>query len=192
MKKNMILILAAFFFVMGLITAGALFLYEPGKAGVLPKLGKAPSFELTDSQNKIFSSDAMKGKVWVADFFFSTCAGPCPTMGKNMQKLHNRFDRDDVRLVNITVYPSHDTPEVLTRYGAKFKADISRWHFLTGEEEEILRISVDGFKIGDPEELFRHSQQFVLIDREGNIRGYYDGVEDDRVEALINDIQALL
>jgi len=192
MRKPLTIILAISFFAMAVLTVGVLLLYKPGKGGILPNLGQAPEFSLTDATNQIFSSKDLEGKIWVADFFFSTCAGPCPTMGANMQKIHNRFPDEKLRLVNFTVYPSHDTPEVMARYGAKFKADLSRWHFLTGEAEELLRISVKGFKIGDPEELFNHSRKFVLVDGTGAIRGYYDGTLDDEVEELMRAIQTLM
>lgn len=192
MKKPLMIILAITFVAMGIITVGAWVLYDPAKSGALPTFGDAPAFQLTDAQNQTFSSDQLKGKIWVADFFFTTCAGPCPTMSGNMQKLQEQFPGEDVKLVNFTVYPSHDTPEVMNRYGKKLKADPSRWHFLTGPEEEMMRISVGGFKIGDPDELFNHSKQFVLVDRSGSVRGYYDGTLDEDIQELARDIQALL
>lgn len=188
-----ILKVALAFFVLGAIALVGLLMALDNDASKMKIYGEAPSFELTDTRNEVFRSDLLKGKVWIADFFFSTCAGPCPTMGKNMQKLHEAFqDGDQLRLVNFTVYPDHDTPEVLAKYAAKFRADTSRWHFLTGPADEILRISTRGFMIGDPDVVLNHSQKFALVDRNGAIRGYYDGTDSEAVELLIKDIKKLL
>lgn len=167
-----------------------LFLYKPAKP--MPEYGKAPAFSLTDHRNQTFQAKQLEGKVWVADFFFSTCPGPCPKMAGNMKKLQDAFgERDDVHLVNITVYPEYDDPEVLADYAKKNRAG-DRWHFLTGDEETLLDLSVNGFMIGDPEHLLNHSTKFVLVDRAGNIRGFYEGTDESAIEVLIQDINRLL
>ena len=158
----------------------------------LPLMGSAPPFTLTDSRNLSVSNTDLENKIWIADFFFSTCAGPCPTMSANMKTIQDRFaKRSDIRLVSFSVNPAYDTPEILQQYAAKLRADTERWHFLTGPEEEILRISVEGFKIGDPELIYRHSQKFVLVDRQGMIRGYYDGTDKAAVAKLAIAIDSL-
>ena len=195
MKVSPPLILAGAFMVMGIISLAALIGYRPVNRSTalrLQPLGVAPPFSLTDSRNQVFSHEDLKGKIWVADFFFSTCAGPCPLMSANMKTLQDRFrGRADLRLVSFSVNPVYDTPKILEQYAAKLKADTRRWHFLTGSEEDILRISAEGFKLGDPEILYRHSQKFVLVDRGGLIRGYYDGTDKQAVANLAADIVAL-
>lgn len=167
-----------------------LFLYKPAKP--MPKYGEAPEFNLTDHRNQTFDAKQLEGKVWVADFFFSTCPGPCPTMAGNMKRLQEAFgEREDLHLVNITVYPEYDDPEVLADYAKKNRAG-ERWHFLTGDEETLLDLSVNGFMIGDPEHLLNHSTKFVLVDREGHIRGFYEGTDATAIEVLIQDINRLL
>jgi len=203
LKNPKPLILAvAVFFLLGLASLAALIFLEnrqPAIAGSggarddLSVYGKAPRFELTGVDGSAFSSRALAGKVWVADFFFSTCGGPCPLMAANMKTLQEAFaDRDDVRLVNFTVNPLYDTPAVLQKYAAKLGADADRWHFLTGDGEEIHRISVKGFKIGDPDNLILHSEKFVLVDRHGRVRGYYEGTSAEETQTLIRDIKRLL
>lgn len=160
----------------------------------MPEYGKVPQFSLTDEHGQMFNSDQLKGKVWVADFFFSICPNPCPKMAANMRTLQAEFgEREDVHLISITVYPEYDTPDILATYAKKNRAG-ERWHFLTGEAETLLDLSVNGFMIGDPDELLNHSTKFVLVDRQGNIRGFYDGAETDPaiMEFLIQDMKRLL
>ena len=167
--------------------------FVPPKANDLPTYGVAPDFMLTDTENASFDSKQLQGKVWVADFFFSSCGGPCPLMAGNMQTLQAQFgNRDDVRLVNISVDPETDTPEELKNYAKRLKANTDFWHFLGGPEEEIKRISVDGFKIGNADNIMNHSPKFVLVDRQGMIRGYYTGTEPTETQKLIQDLEMLL
>ncbi|CAM2066155.1 SCO family protein [Sulfidibacter corallicola] len=182
------------FFLMFLISVGAFFLYEPKvMAAPLPVHGEAPDFRFTDTRGEAFPSDTLDGKVWVADFFFSTCAGPCPAMSGHMGELQTHYrERTDLRLVNFTVYPDHDTPEELAKYATKLKADTDRWHFLTGAADELLRVAVDGFKVGDPDNLLNHSQKFILVDRNQKIRGYYEGTDPEEITQLKKDIDRLL
>ncbi|MDJ0839275.1 MAG: SCO family protein [Acidobacteriota bacterium] len=195
MQPKPLIILAGAFFLMGLITLGALILYEPENTGPpLPVLGKAPEFKLTDSSGQTFDSARLDGKVWVADFFFSSCGGPCPTMAKHMGVLQqNHQGNKKVQLVNITVDPETDTPEKLNLYAKKLNADTSQWHFLTGPKEEIGRlVDKDGFRLASAEMLLSHSTRFVLVDRKGNVRGFYEGTEKEEVESLSEDIGRLL
>ena len=171
---------------------GAVWLMRP-KPAPLPVLGKAPSFLLTDSEDQRFTAEILDGKIWVADFFFTTCPGPCPVMSKNMQRLHQTFAGEaNLHLVNFSVDPENDTPAVLRKYAARFDADTTRWHFLTGPPAQIYGIATEGFKIGDPDALIRHSQKFVLIDGTGQIRGYYDGIATAEIDELIGHIRQLL
>ncbi len=180
-------------FVMFIGSVAAFFMYEPAPVlPPLPVLGTVPDFALTDTDGKSFSSDRLKGKIWVADFFFSTCAGPCPTMAANMGKIQaHTKDRDDVHLAGFTVYPEHDTPEVLAAYAKKVKADPARWHFLTGPEEDLLYLAVLGFKVGDEHNLLNHSQKLILVDGDMQIRGYYEGTLDAEVAELMRDLDRL-
>ena len=165
--------------------------FQPKKI-LLADFGKTPDFILTDSQAKEFTSQALRGKVWVTDFIFTTCAGICPTMSKNMSSLYQSFLSDKrVEFVSISVNPTNDSPQVLTEYAKRYKADPSKWHFLTGKIETIEAIMAKGFKIGSAESPAMHSGYFVLVDKKGQIRGYYDGMDKDRIRQLLLDIAAL-
>ena len=155
-------------------------------------LGRIQDFSLTDSTGDVFHSSQLKGKVWVADFIFSTCADLCPMMSKNMAALHRSFQGvSDVDLVSITVNPEVDTPEVLAQYAKRFNAQTHNWHFLTGPRDEIQKIAVESFKLGAIEDPVFHSSYFSLIDRYGYLRGYYDGSAQKDRNRLLKDIARL-
>ena len=137
--------------------------------------------------------DNLKGKVWVADFIFTTCTMACPMMTGNMNIVHKKFKKNDnVRLVSISVYPEYDTPEVLKNYASQYDADTEKWLFLTGKEDAVKDIIRDGFKIGDYEDIIFHSEKFALVDKKGIIRAYYNGMKSEDMKQLKKDINALL
>ena len=192
MKPKSILLIAGILALLGMLSFAALMLYEPPQPPP-PVLGTAPSFNLTGEDAQVFSSADLDGKLWVVDFFFTTCPGPCPKMSAHMKQLNTRFSKhEDVVLLSITVDPVRDTPDALMRYGKRLEADFNNWHFLTGAAETIHDLSVSGFKIGDPEELIRHSTKFVLVDRSGQIRGYFEGTDGKEIAELEKTIKRLL
>ena len=159
----------------------------------LPVLGNVTAFRLTNQDEAAFSNEELDGRVWVADFIFATCSGPCPTMSTRMRDLHHRFlGRDDLRFVTITVNPDQDTPEVLRDYAERYDADTRQWQFLTGSREAIHELAVEGFHLGSVDEPVFHSTSFVLVDGEGRIRGYYDGLKEREVHQLAVDLARLL
>tara|TARA_B100001179_G_C18602330_1_gene411257 strand:+ start:3004 stop:3591 length:588 start_codon:yes stop_codon:yes gene_type:complete len=159
----------------------------------LPKLGSIPSFEFTDSDGNLISQEELSGKIWVADFIFTTCTMACPVMTGNMNLIHKAFKNNDkVRIVSISVYPEYDTPEILKEYASRYNANTNRWHFLTGPEENVKRVIKNGFKMGDYEDIIFHSEKFALVDQNGNIRGYYNGIKTDDIKTLKKDIRVLL
>ena len=159
----------------------------------LPKLGSIPSFEFTDSDGNLISKKELTGKVWVADFIFTTCTMACPVMTGNMNLIHKAFKNNDkVRIVSISVYPEYDTPEILKEYASRYNANTNRWHFLTGPEENVKLVIKNGFKMGDYEDIIFHSEKFALVDQNGNIRGYYNGMKTDDIKTLKKDIRILL
>ena len=114
----------------------------------LPIIGSIPEFEFVDSDGESVSLNTLKGKVWVADFIFTTCTMACPMMTGNMNIIHKKYKKnDDLRLVSISVYPEYDTPEVLKKYAAQYEANTEKWHFLTGKEAAVKKVIKDGFKI---------------------------------------------
>lgn len=167
------------------------------KPAPLPKYWAIPNFSLTDSAGQPFDSASLKGKIWVADFFFTSCPGVCPLLSARMSALHQEFAGDDrVRFVSITTDPEHDTPAVLHEYAARFKADV-RWIFLTGEKKTIWELSRDGFKLAVADspgetEIITHSTRLALIDKTGTARGFYEGIGDERPNKIADDIRRLL
>ncbi|MCH7589991.1 SCO family protein [PVC group bacterium] len=159
----------------------------------LPILGAVLPFSLVNQHSKDIGLEDLLGYVWVADFIFTTCSGPCPILSEHMAQLHRSYQLDDrVRLVSISVNPETDTPDVLLKYAGKYKADVQRWYFLTGDREEIHRLSYKGFKVGSVDEPVFHSTSMILVDESGQIRGYYDGTDQEKVRELFFDIAKLL
>ena len=164
---------------------------QPAKE--LPEIGNIPQFEFTNSDGNTVTLDNLKGKVWVADFIFTTCTMACPMMTGNMNIVHKKFKKNDnVRLVSISVYPEYDTPEVLKNYASQYDADTEKWLFLTGKEDAVKDIIRDGFKIGDYEDIIFHSEKFALVDKKGIIRAYYNGMKSEDMKQLKKDINVLL
>ena len=163
----------------------------------LPKLFPVPNASLVDEQGRPVSLDSMKGSVTVYDFIFTNCSGICPIMSRNMAALTKKIPDDaPVRFVSITVDPQRDTPEVLREYAKRYRND-DRWVFLTGDREAIVRLSVDGFKLGagDPVpggEALLHSSKFAVADKEGVIRQYYGGTDGDAPEEVAATVKDLL
>ncbi len=159
----------------------------------LPVLGEIPDFELTAETGAAFQGKSLKGSVWVADFIFTTCQGPCPRMSGLMRVIQRETQGlEGVKLVSFTVDPEHDTPEVLAAYGKRYQAEPERWHFLTGPRETIHGLSRQAFKLGDVDGSMNHSTRFVLVDRKGRIRGYYGSGEDGNWKQVVPDIRRLL
>lgn len=177
----------------------------------LIEIGSAPSFELTNQYNKTISDKDYLGKVYVVEFFFSTCPTICPKMNQSMLKIQDVFsDRNDFGIVSITINPANDTPQVLKEHADDLGVKLPTWNMLTGDKDYIYDLSNKGFNMyaGQNNKAmggFEHSGLFALIDKEGNIRCrkdefgnpilYYDGIEEDGnngVNAIIEDIKILL
>jgi protein SCO1/2/putative membrane protein len=176
------------------LLATALFLSLAGCArrADLPIYGHVPAFTLTSESGATFDSRALDGKVWVADFFFTTCLGPCPRMSSLMHSIQKRTaDLADVRLVSFSVDPEHDTAPVLAAYAARFRADPARWSLLTGSAATLDSLARDTFKMGNAGGEFGHSTLFALVDRRGFIRGYYHTEEGESLDPLIADLRRL-
>lgn len=158
----------------------------------LPTLGPVAPFKLTEHTNAPFDSSALKGRVWIADFMFTTCPGPCPRMTSQMHQVQMALEGQGIQLVSFTVDPEHDTPEALAAYAEKFKASPGVWHFLTGAKSDLNHLAKDVFKLGVVDGSLEHSTRFVLVDRTGQMRGYYLTSDADAIPRLIADATALL
>ena len=154
-----------------------------------------PDFALTNQHGHALSLADLEGKVWVADFIFTSCPTICPPMTDEMTRLQDEFPSESaLRFVSFSVDPERDTPAVLSRYADSFGADHSRWFFLTGEKALIYQLAHDGFNlaVGHQGSEILHSTRFVLVDRQGNVRGYYDSRNKTNLQRLRRDISTLL
>jgi protein SCO1/2 len=159
------------------------------------------------NQDSILVTDAIvKGKIHIANFFFTTCGTICPKMSNQMMRVQHAIEKDsDIVIVSYTVDPEHDTPSVLKAYASKHKAISNKWYFLTGDKKMIYDLGRNSYLLavgegdGGPDD-FLHSEMFVLIDKEGRIRGgrdkkgnilTYDGTNILDVNRLIEDIDVL-
>jgi protein SCO1/2 len=159
--------------------------------------GTVPAFQLTNQNGQSFGSAQLTGKIWIADFIYTTCPGPCPMISSRMSELQKPLEKTDVHLVSFSVDPEKDTPEVLRGYAQKLQAESGRWDFLTGTKSAIYRLSHDGFKLAvsdgsDAQGIPVHSTRMVLVDRHAQIRGYYDATEPEAITKLLADTNHLL
>jgi len=170
---------------------------QPPPAPSLQRLWQVPDFTFTERSGQTMQRADLMGKVWIADFFYTTCPGPCPMLSSRLTATQEKLgDRKDVRLVSISLDPAKDTPEVLKQYAERFKAG-PNWLFLTGDKATTYALVQTGFKLAIAEERnnpepITHSTKIVLIDRGGWVRGFYEGVGQDQTEQLISDVDKLL
>jgi protein SCO1/2 len=160
----------------------------------LPSYAVVPDFTLTDQTGAPFNSaSSLHGVVWVANFIFTNCAGPCPRMSSQMHQVQTELSHSDgIRLVSFTIDPARDTPEVLAAYAQRFQARPGIWFFLTGPRETLHHLSRDVFTLGDVNGNLDHSTRFVLIDRASRVRGFYLTSEPDAITRLVADAKSLL
>ena len=159
--------------------------------------GTVPPFQLVNQNGQIFGSADLTGRIWIADFIYTTCPGPCPMISTRMSELQKPLEKTDVHLVSFSVDPDKDTPDVLRGYAEKLNAQPQRWDFLTGSRSAIYNLSRNGFKLAvsdgsDAEGIPVHSSRMILVDRSGTIRGYYDATEPDAITKLLADTNHLL
>ena len=186
MKQNLYLTLTA------LIILTVIFANRDIGVRPVPELHKVGNFTLTDSNQNLFRFDQLKGKIVVVDFIFTTCQGVCPLMTQNLKKIYEQFrNKTDVAFLSITVNPEYDTPAVLAKYSERLNINPNQWVFLTGPRDVIQTIAVNEFKIGSVDEPVFHSAYFVLVDKQGVARGYYEGSEAAQIQKLVVDIKRL-
>lgn len=158
----------------------------------LEVFGDVPHFELTAQNGQAFDSSVLAGKIWVADFIYTTCPGPCPRMTSQMHQVQQAVSKlGDIRLVSFTIDPAEDTPKVLAAYAQVHGASPAMWYFLTGAVPTIEMLDRDAFKLGTIDGTLQHSTRFVLVDRQGRIRGYYDTSDPSSIPKVIADVKAL-
>lgn len=162
------------------------------------KYPKIPQYSFVNHEGKKFTEAEMEGKVYVADFFFTTCPTICPVMKSNMLTVFEHFkDNDVVRILSHTIDPDHDTPAVLNKYASDMKLTGDTWQFVTGNREDIYEICQKHYFVSAMEAPNQpggliHSGSFVLIDKNKYVRGIYDGTSKESTAKLIKDMEGLL
>ena len=152
-----------------------------------------PEFSLIDINSKPVTLADLKGQVWVANFFFTSCPAQCPAMNLRMGQIQRALpDGAAAKLVSITVDPDNDSPEVLAEHAKTFHAKDDRWLILTGDKQAIIRLAKEGFKLPAGENPNDHSLRLALVDRDGRIRGYYNSTDEKSVAELQEQLNELL
>lgn len=149
----------------------------------LPELRKAPEFSGINYDGQHFHSSELAGRIWIADFIFTTCAEICPKMSDNTARLI-RLTGGKIPVVSITVDPEYDSLPILREYAAKYAGGNKLWHFISMPLDSVRKTSVKGFAVGNYENPMEHSSRLIVVDEKGMIRGYYDGVDSSAVNAL--------
>lgn len=158
----------------------------------LPTYAVVPDFQLTDQTGKPFGSSELRGKVWVANFIFTTCQGPCPRMSSQFRAIQKQAgEPEGVRFVSLTIDPKNDTAPVLAEYAKRFQADPAKWVFLTGPVPELNKLAAGPFHAGEIDGSLTHSTRFTLVDKTMRIRGYYDSSDTEMTRQLVADIQTV-
>ena len=168
----------------------------------LPVLVLLPEFAFTDQTGTPFGTTELDGQVWVANFIFTRCVLTCPMQTANLALLKEKLDRHDrwgekISLVSFSVDPEYDTSDVLRSFGEQYGADPSHWKFLTGAREATWQLSRQGFKLPVGEQQMEvglplfHSSMLVLVDRQRQIRGFYDGLDDAALGKVYDDLNRL-
>lgn len=158
-----------------------------------------PSFEYLTQDSTVLSSEEIKGKVWIAKFFFTHCPTICPPMTSAMKEVNNELSENSENIVflSFSIDPDRDSPKRLRTYIERHEITANNWYFLTGNEESTHRLGVKGFQIlaqsdDNAPGGFAHSPNFVLVDEQGHIRGVYDGLNDKSRGQLVKDARKLL
>ncbi|MFV0415887.1 MAG: SCO family protein [Chthoniobacterales bacterium] len=170
-----------------------------GKKVELPEMGVVPEFSFTDEKGETITKDSLLGSVWVANFIFTRCPGPCPMLTSRMLEIQENLGKikdKRVRLVSFTVDPEHDTPEVLSRYAKDVHADPERWSFVTAgtkaaTENFVIKGMLQPLQ-DDPNGVPEHTTRFVIVDSKGKFRAFHDGSHEEVISKVLMDIGALM
>jgi len=198
-RKTVFFIVFFFLLVIGFYYTMSQLIPGFGKSRLVP-IGRVLPFAFTNQDGKIITEQDVSGKVFVAEYFFTTCKSICPIMNTNMKIVYERFKNEkDFLILAHTCDPGTDSAERLKKYADSLNVDTDKWIFLTGTKDSLYRQARHSYKIDDPnnnplsnEVDFLHSQFFSLVDKKGNVRSIYEGNERKDVERMINEIEVLL
>lgn len=169
---------------------------DPNKGDTI--YSKIPGFSFVDQTGKEVTQKDFENKIYVADFFFSTCQGICPKMTNQLTRVQEAFkDEKKVKIISHTVDPKNDSVKALAAYGSTYKVNPEKWHLVTGNRDSIYSLGIEHYKLPVAEDAkadggFLHSEFLVLVDKNKHIRGYYDGTVSAEVDRLIKDIKLLI
>lgn len=166
----------------------------------LPVISYVQPFRFTNQDGKPVTEQDLAGRVYVTEYFFTTCPNICPMLNNNMKKVYERFKgQEGFMIVSHTCNPEIDSAAVLKKYADSMQVDTRQWIFLTGRKDSLYNTARVSYMLDDPknnltniEDQFMHTQFFALVDRNGKVRKIYDGLKDKEVELLIKDIPLLL
>lgn len=170
----------------------------------LPVISYVQDFSFTDQDGQTVTQKNMDGKVYVAEYFFTTCTGICPKMNRNMKTVFEKYrDEKDFAVISHTSMPETDSVPLLKAYETKMLGAgphfAARWYFVTGDKDSLYKMARQSYVLDDPKnnsenikEAFIHTQFFALVDKEKKVRGIYDGLKKDEIEKLEKDIHTLL
>jgi len=186
--------------VLGLLAVAALAIVtRTERTPPLERLAEVPDFALVDQNGHGFTGTDLEGKVWVADFIFTRCRSTCPMLTERLGTLAGELDpRGDWAFLSVSVDPAYDTPPVLAAYAGEHAMDPDRWVLLTGDPDSVRTLITKGFFLsveegaGSAAEPILHSTRFVLLDRNREIRGYYEALDDEDLVRLRRDVGRLL
>jgi len=173
----------------------------PGYGDVkLPVLSNVQPFSFTNQDGKLITNRDVAGKVYVAEYFFTTCRGICPKMNSNLKNLYQQFGNEpDFRILSHTVDPATDTVARMKQYADSMGVDSRKWFFLTGRKDSLYYAARASYLLDDPkndqenlDQQFIHTQFFALVDKQGRVRKIYDGLKKDELISLQSDIEKLL
>lgn len=201
MSRGKLLLFYAVAICLGGFAIGATWLqltHPPQPQRPLAQIKPLPDFQLTERSGQTVRLSDLKGKVWLADFIYTTCTGPCPMISHRLADLQkDALKNPDVRFVSISTNPDTDTPAVLQHYAENLGASSDKWLFLTGEKPKVHGLIRDGFMsavVEQPseEQPIIHSTKLMLVDKNGVIRNLYDGASGEGNGEILRDIERLL
>lgn len=204
-RQKLVIFLVTFFILLSAVFMTYFYNLSQEKPRTLRILGeqghKVRAFSFVNQDGKTITNEDVKGKIYVVEYFFTTCKSICPKMNENMDIIYNEFrGYKDVMILSHTVDPEQDTVGALKEYSLRYDADPSQWLFLTGDKKELydmarysyLVTAVEDTATTKIEDDFIHTDRFVLVDRNGHIRGQYEGTNINAMTTLKNDIRTLL
>ncbi len=202
--KNKLLIYGSFFVVLVLAFWYFLFKDNDYYKVKLPVLNNVQNFSFTDQDGRTITTKDVEGKVYVTEYFFTTCKGICPKMNENMQKVYSKFRNEkNFMILSHTCMPDTDSIPLMKAYQKKMLGDLpaenSSWHFLTGDKKALYKMARESYlldneknNVGNIEDQFIHTQFFAVVDKQQRVRGIYDGLKQDEIEKLEKDVADLL